>query len=69
MPYNLDMENIMIHNKTCDMLTSISSTILHVRYSEHANSKGVQISRVWRYQELTTDMLYITHDGKLSDVF
>ena len=44
MPYNLNMKNIIIHNKTCDMLPSISSTILHVRYSEHANSKSIQIS-------------------------
>ena len=39
MPYNLNMENIIIHNKTRDMPPSISSTILHVRCSEHANSK------------------------------
>ena len=31
------------------MLLSISSTILHVRYSEHANSKSVQSSPIWRY--------------------
>ena len=43
------MENIIIHNKTRDMLPSISSTILHVRYSEHANSKSVQSSPIWRY--------------------
>ena len=49
MPYNLDMENIIIHNKTCDMLPSISSTILHVRYSEDANSKSVQSSPIWQY--------------------
>ena len=46
MPYNLNMENIIIHNKTRDMLPSISSTIIHVRYSEHANSKSVQSSGV-----------------------
>ena len=50
MPYNLNMENIIIHNKTRDMLPSISSTILHVRYSEHANSKSVQSSPIWRYK-------------------
>ena len=50
MPYNLDMENTIIHNKTHDMLPSISSTILHVRYSEHANWKSVQSSPIWRYQ-------------------
>ena len=44
MPYNLNMENIITHNMTRDMLPSISSTILHVRYSEHANSKSVQSS-------------------------
>ena len=49
MPYNLNMENIIIHDKTCDMLPSISSTILHVRYSEYANSKSVQSSPIWRY--------------------
>ena len=49
MPYNLNMENIIIHDKTRDMLPSISSTILHVRYSEHANSKSVQRSPIWRY--------------------
>ena len=49
MPYNLNMENIIIHDKTRDMLPSISSTILHVRYSEHANSKSVQSSPIWRY--------------------
>ena len=49
MPYNLDTENIIIHNKTRDMLPSISSTILHVRYNEHANSKSVQSSPIWRY--------------------
>ena len=49
MPYSLSMENIIIHNKTHDMLPSISSTILHVRYSEHANSKIVQSSPIWRY--------------------
>ena len=27
----------MVHNKTRDMLPSISSTIIHVRYSEHAS--------------------------------
>ena len=42
MPYKLNMENIIIHNKTRDMLPSISSTILHARYSELANSKSVQ---------------------------
>ena len=41
MPYNLNMENIIVHNKTHDMLPSISSTILRVKYSEHANSKSV----------------------------
>ena len=49
MPYNLYKENIIIHNKTRDILPSISSTILHVRYSEHANSKSVQSSPIWRY--------------------
>ena len=49
MPYNLNMENIIKHNKTRDMLPSISSTILHVRYSEHANWKSVQSSPIWRY--------------------
>ena len=49
MPYNLNMENIIIHTKTCDMLPSISSTILHVRCSEHVNSKSVQSSPIWRY--------------------
>ena len=49
MPYNLNMKNIIIHNKTHDMLPSISSTILHERYSEHANSKSVQSSPIWRY--------------------
>ena len=49
MPYNLNMENIIIHSKTRDMLPSISSTILHVRYSEHANSKSVLSSPIWRY--------------------
>ena len=49
MPYNLNMENIIIHNKTRDMLPSISSTILHARYSELANSKSVQSSPIWRY--------------------
>ena len=49
MPYNFNMENIIIHNKTRDMLPSISSTILHMRYSEHANSKSVQSSPIWRY--------------------
>ena len=51
MPYNLNMENIIIHNRTRDMLLSISSTILHVRYSEHANSKSVQSSPIWRYSK------------------
>ena len=49
MPYSLNMENIIIHTETRDMLPSISSTILHVRYSEHANSKSVQNSPIWRY--------------------
>ena len=49
MPYNLNMENIIIHTKTCDMLPSISSNILHVNYSEHAISKSVQSSPIWRY--------------------
>ena len=49
MPYNLNMENIIIHDKTRDMPPSISSTILHVRYSEHANSKSVQSSPIWQY--------------------
>ena len=51
MPYNRYVENIIIHNKTRDMLPSISSNILHVRLSEHANSKSVQSSPIWRYQE------------------
>ena len=51
MSYNLNMENIIIHNKTRDMLPSISSTILHMRYSEHANSKSVQSSPIWRYHD------------------
>ena len=54
MPYNLNMENIIIHNKTRDMPPSISSTILHVRYSEHANSKIVQSSPIWRYASVLT---------------
>ena len=49
MQYNLNMENIILHNKTRDMLPSISSTILHVRYSEHANSKSVQSFPIWWY--------------------
>ena len=48
-PYNLDMENIIIHTKTRDVLPSISSTTLHRRYNEHANSKSVQSSPIWRY--------------------
>ena len=47
--HNLNMENIIIHNKTRDMPPSISSTILHVRYSEHTDSKSVQSSPIWRY--------------------
>ena len=47
--HNLNMENIIIHNKTRDMHPSISSTILHVRYSEHADFKSVQSSPIWRY--------------------
>ena len=61
MPYNLNMENIIIHDKTCDMLLSISSTILHVRYSEHANSKSVQSSPIWRYVlclPILTDLMF-----------
>ena len=46
MPYNLNMENIIIQTKTRDMLPSITSTILHVRYSDHANSKSVQSSPI-----------------------
>ena len=46
------MENIIIHNKTRDMLPSISSTILHVRYNEHANSKSVQSSPIGWYWEI-----------------
>ena len=49
MPYNLNIENIIIHNKTRDMLPFIFSTILHVRCSEHANSKSVQSPPIWRY--------------------
>ena len=49
MAYNLNVENIIIHDKTCDMPPSISSTILHVRYIEHANSKSVQSFPIWRY--------------------
>ena len=49
MSYNLNKKNIIIHNKTRDMLPSISSTILHVRYSEHGNSKSVQSAPIWRY--------------------
>ena len=32
------------------MVPSISSTILHVRYGEHANSKSVPSSPIWRYR-------------------
>ena len=53
MPGNLNMENIIIHSKTRDMLPFISSTILHVRYSEHANSKSVQ-----KFPHLTIVMAY-----------
>ena len=52
MPYNLNMKNIIIHNKTRDMLPSISSTIIYVRCSEHANSKSVQSSPISRYVRL-----------------
>ena len=58
MPYNLNMENIIIHIKTRDMLPSISGTILHVRYSEHANSKSVQSSPIWRYNKFPLNLNY-----------
>ena len=53
------MENIIIQNKTRDMLLSISSTILHVRCSEHANSKSVQSSPIWRYLQWIKYRCYI----------
>ena len=59
MPYNLNMENIIIHNETRDMLPSISSTILHVRYSDYANSKSVQSSPIWRYRVV---MIHFDHN-------
>ena len=46
-----DLHHHMLHNKTRDLLPSISSTILHVRDSEHANSKSVQSSPIWWYRK------------------
>ena len=66
MPYNLNMENIIIHNKTHDMLPSISRTILQVRYSEHVNSKSVQSSPIWRYFDWITNIF--THENTFEHV-
>ena len=67
MPYNLNMEIIIIHNKTRDMLPSISNTILHVRYSEHANSKSVQSSPIWRYCKAAFTLYATRHDAMRRD--
>ena len=64
MPYNINMEINIIQNKTHDMLPSISSTILHVRCSEYANSESVQSSPIWRYGILKSDVLWFTPSGQ-----
>ena len=55
MPYNLNMENIIIHNKTRDMLPSIS--------------KSVQSSPIWRFlfvdnAEIGTVSILSSHQNK-----
>ena len=65
MPYNLNMENIIVHNKTHDMLPSISSTILRVKYSELANSKSVQSSPIWRYAKTNVRSLLLKYNKYL----
>ena len=58
MPYNLNMENIIIYNNTRDMPPSISSTILHVRCREHA--ENMQTQKVSKVPPFNSSALFST---------
>ena len=40
MPFNFNLENIVLQKKTRDMSPSISTTMLRVKYCKHSNPKA-----------------------------